>query len=106
MTGLEAVQFLHKVYQAIENMSNEDLLEIAEKEKSVISIGSPIVTFSPEIVYCRDCIHRPFKKYSEIMAPKIAEGYIDYTCPFVCPDPYYTQIPEDDFYCKAGETHE
>lgn len=34
------------------------------------------------------------------------EGYTDYTCPYVCPDPYYTQIPDDDFYCKAGEVYE
>lgn len=64
--------------------------------------NSPIIEFPPEIIYCRDCIHRPFKEYSEIQAPKI-NGLTDYTCPFVCVDSYYTIIPDNDFFCKNGE---
>ena len=111
MKGIEAIKLLYERYKEIENMNDEELLKtvvkiIENSPQEIISIGSPTVTFVPEIVYCRDCIHRPFREYSEIMAPKTAGGYTDYTCPFICPDPYYTQIPDDDFYCKAGETHE
>ena len=81
----------------LNNMSDEELKELFEKAME----NSP-VTALEEIVYCRDCIHRPFKEYSEIHAPKI-NGLTDYTCPFVCVDSYYTRIPDDDFYCKFGE---
>ena len=84
----------------LNNMSDEELKELFESAME----KSPVIEFPPEIVYCRDCIHRPFKEYSEIKAPKI-NGLTDYTCPFVCVDSYYTTIPEDDFYCKAGETN-
>lgn len=84
----------------LNNMSNEELKRLFEKAMS----NSP-VTALEEVVYCRDCIHRPFKEYSEIHAPKI-NGLTDYTCPFVCVDSYYTTIPDDDFYCKAGEANE
>lgn len=84
----------------LNNMSDEELKELFEKAME----NSPVIEFPPEIVYCRDCVHRPFKDYLEIKAPKI-KGLTDYTCPFVCIDSYYTTIPDDDFYCKAGETN-
>lgn len=78
-------------------MSDEELKEIFERAME----NSP-VTALEEVVYCRDCIHRPFKEYSEMKAPKI-NRLTDYTCPFVCVDSYYTIIPDDDFFCKNGE---
>ena len=111
MEGIEAIKLLYEHYKEIENMSDEEVFKevvkiIENSPQEFISIGPPIVTFSSKIIYCRDCIHRPFKECSEIMAPKIAEGYTDYTCPYVRPDPYYNTIPEDNFYCKAGEAYE
>ena len=114
MKEIEAIKFLHKRYKEIENMSDEELLKEAIKimensPQEILSVGSPTVTFVPEIVYCRDCIHRPIKKptgQNYNLAPKTKDGYTDYTCPYVCIDSYYTRIPEDDFYCKFGETHE
>jgi hypothetical protein len=79
------------------NMSDKELKELFERTME----NSP-VTALEEVVYCRDCIHRPFKEYSEMKAPKI-NGLTDYTCPFVCVDSYYTIIPDDDFFCKNGE---
>lgn len=94
-----------KIYKEV-----RELLEKAKKyneEQKLFekTMNNSSVTIISEITYCRDCIHRPFKEYSEIKAPKI-NGLTDYTCPFVCIDSYYTTIPDDDFYCKAGETNE
>jgi len=110
MEEIEAIKLLCKRYKEIENMSDEEIFKEAVKiiknsPQEFITVEPPTVTFVPEIVYCRDCIHRPHKEYSKVMAPKTKEGYIDYTCPYVCIDSYYTQMPEDDFYCKAGEAH-
>lgn len=60
-----------------------------------------------KVVHCKDCIHRPERnyKYKFFFAegPLIGDREEDTTCPYVCDDPFYTQIPEDDFYCKFGE---
>jgi len=109
--GTKLMKLLLTENEEIINMSNKEILETV---KEIMKTNPYMHVFSepssinsiPEIVYCRDCIHRPFKEYSEIMAPKTKDGYTDYTCPFICLDPYYTQIPNDNFYCKAGETHE
>jgi len=114
MKEIEAIKFLHKRYKEIENMSDEELLKEAIKimensPQEILSVGSPTVTFVPEIVYCRDCIHRPERnyKYKFFFAEgPLIEGKEDTTCPYVCDDSYYTRIPEDDFYCKFGEAHE
>ena len=59
-----------------------------------------------EIIYCKDCKHKPYTsdKYDydngdcgfEIIFP-------DYRCPCRCEDEYYNHIPDDDWYCANGE---
>ena len=58
-----------------------------------------------ELVYCKDCIHRPLRgeKIEITYAPHDKDGYRDYTCPFLCPDPWYNRRPDDYFFCKYGE---
>lgn len=56
-----------------------------------------------EVVYCRECKHRPVKECGRIIAPKDADGYTDYKCPFLCDDPWYNRMPADDDYCSCGE---
>lgn len=90
-----------EVSEYLVNKIYKEVKELYEKAKEY----NVKVEEESHIVYCRDCIHRPFKEYSEIHAPKI-NGLTDYTCPFVCVDSYYTTIPDDDFYCKAGEANE
>lgn len=60
---------------------------------------------------CQDCIHRPYVvpakydilgrcvKYSHIERP-------DDVCPYVCDDPWYDRVPEEDFFCGFGERKE
>lgn len=58
------------------------------------------------VVLCKECKHRPAKKYGRIIAPKDADGYTDYNCPFVCDDSWYNRMPADDDYCSCGEKRE
>ena len=58
------------------------------------------------VVYCKECKHRPVKECGRIIAPKYADGYTDYKCPFLCDDPWYNRMPADDDYCSCGEKRE
>lgn len=57
------------------------------------------------LIYCKDCIHRPviYDRDNNVRAPRDKDGWLDFTCPFVCTDSWYTRMPDDDFFCKNGE---
>ena len=65
------------------------------------------------IVRCKDCKHRPRRgenKWANVCAPRVMaseyEQHLtveDETCPFLCDDPFYSEIPPDDFFCAYGE---
>lgn len=112
--GTKLMRLLLTENEEITKMSDEEILETV---KEIMKTNPYMHVFNepssinpiPEIVYCRDCIHRPIEKpigQNYNLAPKDKYGRTDYTCPFICVDSFYTQIPEDDFYCKAGEAYE
>lgn len=49
-----------------------------------------------ELIRCRECKHRPYRD---------GDGMIDgdYVCPYLCDDPYYAAMPEDDWFCHRAE---
>ena len=60
------------------------------------------------VVYCRDCIHRPYST-----EPGKTSGFAveapdrECKCPCFNPDDgYYSWIPADDFFCADGERRE
>lgn len=62
------------------------------------------------IVHCEDCKHRPVRgenKWANVCAPRVMDEQHrtveDKTCPFLCDDPFYSEIPPDDFFCAYGE---
>lgn len=64
------------------------------------------------LIRCKDCKHRPRRanKWVNVYGPKVpASDYAqhvmveDETCPFLCDDPFYSEIPPDDFFCAYGE---
>ena len=60
---------------------------------------------------CKTCIHRPILTDYGVKPPKKGPlmndvGFCDpddMTCPFLCGDPYYNYIPDDDFFCAYWE---
>jgi hypothetical protein len=58
-----------------------------------------------QIVYCKDCIHRPKKIDEEDNGVLILE-FPDNICPVQCEDTYYSIYPADDFYCAYGKDKE
>ena len=61
-----------------------------------------------QIVRCKNCKHRPLHidGYIYLQPPQLEDGFDDWTCPYVCEDPYYTKMPKDDSYCSKGEAIE
>ncbi len=53
----------------------------------------------PEIILCKDCIHKPLWEDGDIRFP-------DDDCPCRCPDTYYNWIPEDEWFCGNGKRAE
>ncbi len=55
-----------------------------------------------EVVMCKDCIHRPI-----IDDPGATDGFgllfPDFMCPCRCDDPYYSWMPNDNWFCGNGE---
>lgn len=57
------------------------------------------------VVYCRDCIHRPYETVPGARYGLTVESPDSvYKCPCFNPDDgYYSRVPEDDFFCAYGE---
>lgn len=54
-------------------------------------------TKADDIVRCKDCVYNP----------SVAKGLYRYTCPLVVAgDEYYSETPEDDWFCANGERGE
>lgn len=62
-----------------------------------------------EIIYCKDCKHRP-KKNADYDDDSWDCGFNiefpDYRCPCQCEDGYYNTFPEDDWFCGNGDRKE
>lgn len=62
-----------------------------------------------EIIYCKDCKHRP-KKSADYDDDSWDRGFNiefpDYRCPCQCEDGYYNRFPEDDWFCGNGDRKE
>lgn len=69
------------------------------------------------VVRCKDCKHRPvYDEQKREMPPMLnieydedGEPWIwddDMTCPYLCGDSYYNQMPDDEQFCDRGERKE
>ena len=60
----------------------------------------------PEIIRCKDCIHRPITNdtynFDDWNCGFDIE-FPDYRCPCRCDDEYYNRIPDDDWFCGNAE---
>ena len=63
----------------------------------------------PEIIRCKDCIHRPIANdtynFDDWNCGFDIE-FPDYRCPCRCDDEYYNRIPDDDWFCGNAERGE
>lgn len=66
-----------------------------------MSVISPTIDAVP-VVRCKDCKHRP-KENRSLYGVIWVEFPEEEICPFNCEDPFYNQMPEDDFFCARGE---
>lgn len=59
------------------------------------------------VVRCKDCKHAPREKIIGdelyIVEPEYENGTKDCTCPYVCIDSSYTEVPNGDWFCNKGE---
>lgn len=73
---------------------------------AVIDALETLPPAQPKIVYCKNCIHRPFlsEDYnSESWDAGYSIIFPDYICPLQCEDGYYNKMPKDDWFCGNGE---
>lgn len=96
------------LYVDLPKISDEEMQHIvdimSEQPLHVFAADAPQVVFTPDIVHCWECKHRPAREEGYMpMPPKDSEGYNDYTCPCICDDCYYNWMPDDDFFCGYGE---
>lgn len=77
---------------------------------------APTVDAVP-VIRCKDCKHRPvYDEQKREMPPRLnieydedGEPWIwddDMTCPYLCGDSYYNQMPDDEQFCDRGEREE
>ena len=70
-----------------------------------------------QVIRCKDCKHRPvYDEQKREMPPRLnieydedGEPWIwddDMTCPYLCGDSYYNQMPDDEQFCDRGEREE
>ena len=58
--------------------------------------------YNRQIVYCKDCIHRPTKEEVED-EPKDILHFPDNVCPLQCEDNWYSKYPPKYFFCGYGK---
>lgn len=84
---------------AINAIENTDV-ELSSKEWDELAGAiMDVPSAEPEIVRCKDCIHKPLWEDGGVRFP-------DDDCPCYCPDIYYSWIPEDDWFCGNGKRAE
>ena len=60
-----------------------------------------------DVIRCKNCKHRPhYEDDGYIYPPKDDNRWIDESCPHVCGDHTYSEMPEDDWFCNFGESNE
>ena len=69
-----------------------------------------------EVVQCKDCKYRPVKSwdgnkpFARYSPPTIKiddqRSTYDWRCPFLCSNGFYSECPEDNFFCKYGEVRD
>lgn len=91
---------------------------VADGEETLENVQEYEILSVDPLVRCRECKHRPVKSPDKngrlwITAPKNynedclsafapAVGEYDLTCPYLCEDPYYNMMPDDNYYCSKG----
>lgn len=87
------------------NVNKEELLRALRYDREQYEQGycAGYAHREIEIVRCKDCKHKP----------KLQQGrnriYLDFPddiCPLQCDDPWFSQKPDDNFFCAKGERNE
>ena len=88
----------------LEEAVKSDLDKLLEEWKKYIFLLG-YETAKKEIVYCKDCKHRPTQT-----EPDEGNGFSvefpDERCPCRCEDGWYNWMPKDDWFCGNGERKE
>lgn len=68
--------------------------------------NAPTVKDAVKVIRCKDCIHRP-----TINDKGVTNGFglqfpDNSKCPCRCDDPYYSWMPNDNWFCGNGEKEE
>ena len=87
-------------------------IECMLKERCIYDMAHDLIENddSEHVVRCKNCKHAPREEIIDgkhyIIEPKDEDGTTDNTCPYVCMDWYYTEVPDGDSFCNKGERKE
>lgn len=70
-----------------------------ERDMKIFIDSFPTIDAVP-VVRCKDCIHKPQENAKHFAV------FPDETCPCRSDDPWYSWVPQDNFYCAYGERRE
>lgn len=95
----------------------EYIIPIGEDAQDYDEMFIGVIRRQPELVRCKDCKHRPvYDEQKREMPPRLNIEYDedgkpwiwddDMTCPYLCGDSYYNQMPDDEQFCDRGERKE
>ena len=60
--------------------------------------GATIGFVQCPLVFCENCVHR-----GTTTEGVFGIRWPDEICPFNCDDPFYSWLPDDDFFCAYGK---
>lgn len=73
-------------------------LEVVRIEKNNMTcFGKPVT----ELIRCKECKHRPIDPYNKRVGWDLQ--FPDDVCPCQCIDPWFSYMPDDEWYCGSGE---
>ena len=81
------------------------IIEVIMRIDFASSTGTEIVAHAErvsELVRCKDCKHKPIDTVGKGYGEDLSFDD-DYKCPCKCEDPFYSWMPEDDWFCANGE---
>lgn len=86
----------------------EYILPIGEEAKDFDEIFIGVIRKNNELIRCKDCKHRPRLRDAGKGEWGCNLDFPDenHKCPGECEDPWYSWMPNDDWFCGNGERKE
>lgn len=80
----------------------EYIVPIGVEAKDYDEMFIGVIRTHSALVRCKDCKHRPRRRDKDDAHEGFNLVFPDEICPGLCEDPWYSWMPEDDWFCGYG----